>query len=434
MKSVAFYTLGCKVNQYESEALEELFIQEGYQVVDFSSPADVYVINTCTVTHHGDSKSRQIIRRAKKINPRAVVAVIGCYVQVSPDEVMAIRGVDIVIGTTDKSKIVELVEKARKGTQPLKAVREMDENEKFEELALERIHKGRTRAFVKIQEGCSQFCTYCIIPYARGPIRSRPPGKVIEQAVKLAALGYREVVLTGIHVTSYGKDLETGTGLLELIRQVHEIRGLDRIRLSSIEPTYFTDDIINEISQMHKVCRHFHLSLQSGCDETLKRMGRRYTAAEYRHVVEKLRKQIPGVAVTTDVMVGFPGETAEEFEQTYKFLQQLELSNMHIFKFSPRRGTPAAKFDRQISANIKDDRSSTLIGLAARCRKRFHDRFVGSSLGVLYEQESRDVKGCYEGLTDNYIRVLVDTREELNNQIISTRLTASREDYMMGEF
>lgn len=433
MKTVAFYTLGCKVNQYETEAMEELFIQEGYSIVDFGSPADVYVINTCTVTHHGDSKSRQAIRRAKKTNPEAVVAVVGCYVQVSPDEVTSIQGVDVVLGTADKSKVVELVEEAAKGGRPLKVVRNFSRKEDFEELALKQRHKGRTRAFVKVQEGCRQFCTYCIIPYARGPIRSRPANLVVEQVERLVQLGYREVVLTGIHVTSYGVDPGADTDLLGLIKRVHKIDGLDRIRLSSLEPTYMTEDVIKEIARLEKVCRHFHLSLQSGCDQTLNRMGRRYTTAQYRGIVERLKTELPGVAVTTDVMVGFPGETREEFEETYRFLQGLKLYNMHVFKYSPRKGTPAAGFDAQVGAGEKDERSSALLNLAAECRKSFHDGFVGKSLPVLYEQRNSSFPGCFEGLTDNYIKVLVPAGDDLNNKLITTRLTGSTKDYMTGE-
>ncbi|NLX87146.1 MAG: tRNA (N(6)-L-threonylcarbamoyladenosine(37)-C(2))-methylthiotransferase MtaB [Clostridiales bacterium] len=431
MKTVAFHTLGCKVNQYETEALEELFIQKGYRVVDFASPADVYVINTCTVTHHGDSKSRQAIRRAKKTNPDAVVAVIGCYVQVSPDEVLAVDGVDVVVGTADKSRLPELVERAVESGRPLKAVRDLGREEDFEELALRQRHKGRTRAFVKVQEGCRQFCTYCIIPYARGPLRSRPAEAVVRQVERLLELGYREVVLTGIHVTSYGVDSGADTDLLGLIKRVHSLQGLDRIRLSSLEPTFMTKEVIDEIAQLEKVCRHFHLSLQSGCDETLKRMGRKYTTGEYREIVERLKEALPGVAITTDVMVGFPGETREEFEKTYRFLRNLGLYNMHVFKYSPRKGTPAASFAGQVSAKEKDERSRALIDLAARCRKNFHDKFVGQSLDVLYEQWS-SLEGYYEGLTDNYIKVLSPTRDDLNNKLIKTMLVESSEDYMKG--
>ncbi|NLO25165.1 MAG: tRNA (N(6)-L-threonylcarbamoyladenosine(37)-C(2))-methylthiotransferase MtaB [Clostridiales bacterium] len=432
MKRVAFYTLGCKVNQYESEALEELFINEGYTVVGFDQSADVYVINTCTVTHHGDSKSRQAIRRAKRKTPDAVVVVMGCYVQVSPDEVMAVQGVDVVVGTADKSRVVSLVEEARRNVRPIKMVRDFRNDEGFEELALQQSHSGRTRAFVKVQEGCRQFCTYCVIPYARGPLRSRPVERVVEQIERLVELGYREVVLTGIHVTSYGVDTGTDIDLLGLIKRVHRIPGLDRIRLSSLEPTYVTAEFIGDIAGLRKVCRHFHLSLQSGCDETLKRMGRRYTAAQYREIVQRLKETLPGVAVTTDVMVGFPGETGKEFEKTYRFLEDLRLYNMHVFKYSPRRGTPAAAFPGQVSARDKDERSSALIDLASRCRKSFHNGFVGKSLKVLYEQKSSAIKGHYEGLTDNYIKVLVPANRDLNNRLIETRLLESSEDYMLG--
>lgn len=433
MRRVAFYTLGCKVNQYETEALEELFINEGYKVVDFSSLADVYVINTCTVTHFGDSKSRQAIRRAKRTNPEAVVAALGCYAQVSSEEVMAVQGVDIVAGTADKSRIVELVEQARDKMQPIKRVRDFARDEAFEELELKKSHKDRTRAFVKVQEGCRQFCTYCIIPYARGPLRSRPAEGVMGQVKGLVALGYREVVLTGIHITSYGADLDTGIDLLELIKRVHEIPGLDRIRLSSLEPTYITPGFIADIVRLKKVCRHFHLSLQSGCDDTLKRMKRRYTTAEYREIVQRLKRASPGVAVTTDVMVGFPGETGTEFNKTYEFLERLGLYNMHIFKYSPRKGTPAAAFADQISAGDKDKRSNALIELAARCRNKFHNSFIGESLEVLYERRNNVAKGHYEGFTDNYIRVLTPSILGLQNRIIKTKLLESREDCMMGK-
>ncbi|MFA6669615.1 MAG: tRNA (N(6)-L-threonylcarbamoyladenosine(37)-C(2))-methylthiotransferase MtaB [Bacillota bacterium] len=412
--------------------MEELFINEGYKVVDFNRAADVYVINTCTVTHHGDSKSRQVIRRAKRKNPDAVVVVMGCYVQVSPDEVMALQGVDVVMGTADKSRVVSLVEEAGRNARPIKLVRDFKSDEDFEELTLKKNHRGRTRAFVKVQEGCRQFCTYCIIPYARGPLRSRPAERVLGQIERLVELGYREVVLTGIHVTSYGTDHGTDIDLLGLIKRVHQIPGLDRIRLSSLEPTYITPEFIEEIAGLQKVCRHFHLSLQSGYDETLKRMGRRYTTAEYREIVQRLKETLPGVAVTTDVMVGFPGETGQEFKKTYGFLEDLKLYNMHVFKYSPRKGTPAAAFADQVSARAKDERSSALIALAARCRKNFHDHFVGKSLKVLYEQRSGLLKGHYEGLTDNYIKVLVPTDQNLNNRLIETRLLESREDYMLG--
>lgn len=432
MRKVAFYTLGCKVNQYETEALEELFINAGYEVVGFTRFADVYIINTCTVTHHGDSKSRQAIRRAKRTNPEAVVVAMGCYGQVSADEVLEIQGVDIVVGTADKAKVVELIEEIGEKPRPIKKVRDFNNNEAFEELFLKRSHKNRTRAFVKVQEGCRQFCTYCIIPYARGPLRSRPVEEVVRQVERMVELGNREVVLTGIHVASYGVDPGADIDLLGLIERVHQIPGLDRIRLSSLEPTYITPEFVERIAQMQKVCRHFHLSLQSGCDETLKRMNRKYTTKEYRKAVQGLKKALPGVAITTDVMVGFPGETEGEFNETYKFLKGLGLYNMHIFKYSPRKGTPAATFAKQVSAGDKRARSAVLMELATKCRKDFHDSFIEKTLKVLYEQRSRAIKGYYEGFTDNYIKVLVPTGENLKNKLIETKLLESREDYIIG--
>lgn len=432
MKSAAFFTLGCKVNQYETEGMEELFRKHGYTITSFDEKSDVYVINTCTVTHHGDSKSRQVIRRAKRRNPNALVVVVGCYVQVAADEVMAIPGVDLVVGTAEKTRIVELVEQVAKSAGPVNAVKDIEEIVEFEELELEYMHEGRTRAFVKIQEGCRQFCTYCIIPYARGPLRSRDPDRTYGQVQKLVGLGYQEVVLTGIHVTSYGKDLGKNTELIDVIRQLDKVEGLRRIRLSSLEPTYLTERIIADIARLDKVCRHFHLSLQSGCDQTLKRMGRRYTTKEYREIVDMLREYIPGVAVTTDIMVGFPGETDEEFDRTYEFLKEIGLSNMHVFKYSPRKGTPAAGYKGQIQAVVKDARSSRLIELAGKCRKAFHDRFVGRELEILFEQQSAYRNDFYEGLSDNYIKVIVPGGEELKNRIRKVRLNISKEDFMEG--
>ncbi len=431
MKTAAFYTLGCKVNQYETDAMEELFLKAGYKKVDFNQPADIYVINTCTVTHHSDSKSRQMIRRAKKQNPAALVVVVGCYAQVAYDELRMMPEADLIIGTVDKSRIIELVEKALKASDPVSAVREFRVEEFFDDLRLEKRHSGRTRAFIKIQEGCRQFCTYCIIPYARGPVRSRKPDRVVEEVEGLVSQGYKEIVLTGIHIASYGMD--TGdTDLLGIIKKVHRIEGLERIRLSSLEPTFLSKEFVEEISVLDKLCRHFHLSLQSGCDETLRRMNRKYTSGEYRRIVDRIRDRIPGVAVTTDVMVGFPGETDEEYSKTYEFLEQICLSDMHIFKYSPRAGTPAAGFKDQVDGRVKDSRSKELIKLADRCRKKFYGRFIGQTMDVLFEQWSKTVKGHYEGLTDNYIRVVVPADEDLNNRILQVNLAESRKDYVIG--
>jgi threonylcarbamoyladenosine tRNA methylthiotransferase MtaB len=335
---VAFYTLGCKVNQYETEAMAEAFEHAGYEIVDFEEAADVYVINTCTVTGLSSRKSRQAIRRARQLNSGAIVAAVGCYPQTAREEVESIPEVDIVAGTADRLKLPEYVEKFRSGGGRISEVGNIMKKHDFEDLKIER-YKGRTRAFLKIQEGCSQFCSYCIIPYARGPIRSRPAEDVADEVRKLSEAGFREVVLTGIHIASYGK----GQGkirLMDLIRLIHGMDGIERIRLGSIEPTMITEDFVAQAAAMEKLCPHYHISLQSGCDETLARMNRKYKTADYKKAVDLLREQIPDVSITTDVMVGFPGETEEEFSKTYEFLKMIRFAKMHVFKYSPRKGHP----------------------------------------------------------------------------------------------
>lgn len=420
MKTVAFYTLGCKVNQYETEAMGELFQRAGYEIVDSEEKADVYVINTCTVTNLGDRKSRQFIRRAKKINPEAIVAVVGCYAQTSPDEVLSIEGVNIILGTKDRNKIVAYVEKVKEESEKINAVEDIMQIKEFEEMTIGEI-KGKTRAFLKIQEGCNQYCTYCIIPYARGPVRSRKLEDIIKEVKRLADHGFKEVVLTGIHVASYGRDLEC-TSLLDVIRAVHEVDGIERIRLSSIEPTIATEEFVREISKMEKVCPHFHLSLQSGCDATLKRMNRKYTTGEYKTIVERLREYMPDLSITTDIMVGFPGETEEEFEATLNFVKEIQFSQIHVFKYSPRKGTPAAKYKNQVPAEIKNIRSEKLIELARESTIKYNERFIGRIKKVLFETASTEMEGYYEGLTDNYIRVFSKANPEAEGKLIPVRL------------
>ncbi|HHY91013.1 MAG TPA: tRNA (N(6)-L-threonylcarbamoyladenosine(37)-C(2))-methylthiotransferase MtaB, partial [Clostridiales bacterium] len=318
METVAFYTLGCKVNQYETEAMKELFEKAGYTIVEAEGKADVYVINTCTVTNLGDRKSRQFIRRAKRNNPESIIAVVGCYAQIAPEEVLSIEGVNLILGTKDRNRIVEYVEQAKKSRGKINVVEDIMKADEFEEMPIEKM-QGKTRAYLKIQEGCNQYCSYCIIPYARGPIRSRKLEDIVHEVRRLEQHGFKEIVLTGIHIASYGKDLGKNT-LLDVIRSVHNAEGIQRIRLSSIEPTIMTEAFVEELSKLEKVCPHFHLSLQSGCDETLKRMNRKYTTDEYRRVVHRLRKIWPDVSITTDIMVGFPGETEEEFEKTMDFV------------------------------------------------------------------------------------------------------------------
>ncbi|QZY56544.1 tRNA (N(6)-L-threonylcarbamoyladenosine(37)-C(2))-methylthiotransferase MtaB [Crassaminicella profunda] len=431
MKKVAFYTLGCKVNQYETEAMGELFEKAGYGIVDSGEHADVYVINTCTVTNLGDRKSRQFIRRAKRKNPKAIIAVVGCYSQTSPEEVSAIEGVNIVLGTNHRKNIVEYVENIQEENEKINVVENIMEIQEFEEMTIGEI-KGKTRAYLKIQEGCNQYCTYCIIPYARGQIRSRRLEDIVKEVQRLAKNHFKEIVLTGIHVASYGKDFEN-TSLLDVIRSVHEVEGIERIRLSSIEPTIMTEDFVKTLANLKKVCPHFHLSLQSGCDETLKRMNRKYTTTEYKMIVERIRKYIKDVSITTDIMVGFPGETEEEFEKTMQFVEEIGFGQIHVFKYSKRKGTPAAKFENQVPSQIKNIRSERLIDLARKSLINYHEKFMNTPKMVLFETTSNEKEDHYEGLTDNYIRVLCQSNENLEGKILKVTLEKISGEVVIGK-
>ena len=431
MKKVAFYTLGCKVNQYETEAMLEMFKKDGYTQVDSEDFADVYVINTCTVTHMSDRKSRQYIRRMKKKNPDAIIAVVGCYSQVSPEEILDIEEVNLVMGTNERRQIVEEIKKIDTKNNKISTVDDIMKVRAFEEIEISQAN-GRTRAFIKIQDGCDRFCTYCIIPYARGgKVRSRDLESIVAEVKKLVANGYKEVVLTGIHVASYGKDIkDENANLLTVIKTINEIDGIERIRLSSVEPVLFTDEFVSEVSKMEKVCPHYHLSLQSGCDETLKRMNRRYTTAEYKEIVDRLRENIPNVAITTDVIVGFPGETNDEFSKTYEFLKDIELSQMHIFKYSPRKGTPASTMDNQIDPQMKQFRSDKLLNLNKENFEKFAGKFIGQEVDVLFEQSISE--NTYEGLTPNYIRVVVNSDKDIHGEILKVKLTDIKDEYVEG--
>lgn len=431
MKKVAFYTLGCKVNQYETEAMLEMFKKDGYTQVDSEDFADVYVINTCTVTHMSDRKSRQYIRRMKKKNPDAIIAVVGCYSQVSPEEILDIEEVNLVMGTNERRQIVEEIKKIDTKNNKISTVDDIMKVRAFEEIEISQAN-GRTRAFIKIQDGCDRFCTYCIIPYARGgKVRSRDLESIVAEVKKLVANGYKEVVLTGIHVASYGKDIkDENANLLTVIKTINEIDGIERIRLSSVEPVLFTDEFVSEVAKMDKVCPHYHLSLQSGCDETLKRMNRRYTTAEYKEIVDRLRENIPNVAITTDVIVGFPGETNDEFSKTYEFLKDIELSQMHIFKYSPRKGTPASTMDNQIDPQMKQFRSDKLLNLNKENFEKFAGKFIGQEVDVLFEQSISE--NTYEGLTPNYIRVVVNSDKDIHGEILKVKLTDIKDEYVEG--
>ncbi len=407
----------------------ELFEKEGYEKAETEDYADVYVINTCTVTHMSDRKSRQYIRRMKKKNPDAIIAVVGCYSQVSPEEILSIDEVNLVMGTNDRKKIVEEVKKID-ASRKVSTVDDIMKVKAFEEIEINKTN-GKTRAFMKIQDGCDRYCSYCIIPYARGRVRSRDLESIVKEVENLASNGYKEVVLTGIHVASYGKDIkDSDIKLLDVIKQINDIEGIERIRLSSVEPILFTDEFVEAVSTMDKVCPHYHLSLQSGCDETLKRMKRRYTTEEYKAIVDRLRAAIPNVSITTDVIVGFPGETNEEFDKTYEFLKDIELTHMHVFKYSPRKGTPAATMENQVDPSTKHDRSEKLLQLNEENFNKFGQKMLDKEFNVLFKQKVGDNK--YEGLTENYVKVIVESDNDISEQILKVKIKDVKNEFLEG--
>ena len=429
---VAFFTLGCRVNQYESEAMTEKFIREGYTVVDSSEAADVYVINTCTVTKMGDKKSRQFISRSKRLNNDAIIAVVGCYSQMSTDEVKSIEGVDVVLGTRNKGDVVYYVNKAREEGKLQVQVGEVLKNNRFEDLNIED-YQDKTRAFLKIQDGCNRFCAYCLIPYARGSVCSKDFNKVIEEIKKLASHGFKEIILSGIHTASYGVDLEGDVTLVNLLEEIEKLEGIERVRIGSIEPAFFTEEVVSRVKKMKKLCPQFHLSLQSGCSSTLKRMNRRYTAEEYEKIVNTLRKNIPDVSITTDVIVGFPGETEEEFKETYDFLSRLKLTKTHIFKYSIREGTKAATMPNQIDANVKEERSKLLLELNNKNEKEFISNYLNKEVDVLIEQEVNGKQGVFEGYSKNYIKVQVSNcTNDLKGKIVRCIIEETGVDCAFG--
>lgn len=428
---VAFATLGCRVNMYESEAMTEKFIKDGYTLVPFEDFADVYVVNTCSVTNMGDKKSRQMIGRARRINPEAIIAVVGCYAQISPNDVSLIEGVDVVLGTRNKSEIVYWVHRAKEEGKQFVQVSDVLKDKKFDELNIEE-YQDKTRAFLKIQDGCNRFCSYCLIPYARGAVCSKDPKKVLEECNKLAQHGFKEIILSGIHIASYGVDLKEDINLVNIIEEINKIDGIERIRIGSVEPGFFKEDTIERLAKFEKLCPHFHLSLQSGCDETLKRMNRRYTTEEYKNAVINLRKNIKDVSITTDIIVGFPGETENEFKKTYEFLKEIKLSKMHIFKYSIRKGTKAATMDNQIDGNIKEDRSKALMELNLKNEMEFMEKFSGRDEQVLFEQKVKGKNNTYEGYTHNYIKVFAESEENIEGKILEVKLNSVHEDFIYG--
>lgn len=431
MKKAALHNLGCKVNAYETEAMQHLLEEAGYEIVPFTQKADVYVINTCSVTNMADRKSRQMLHKAKKNNPDSIVVAAGCYVQTSEKEVLNDLSVDIVIGNDRKHDLVRLLEE-----YSLDSVNDTvddinDGKHDFEELFIDQT-KEHTRAFIKVQDGCNQFCSYCIIPYARGRVRSRRFENVIAEVERLAANGFKEVVLTGIHLSSYGVDFEEATGLLELIQAVNAVKGIERIRLGSLEPKIVTEHFASELSKLDKICPHFHLSLQSGCDATLKRMNRKYTTKEYERGCELLRKYFVHPAITTDVIVGFPGEAEEEFEQTKAYLEHIHFYEMHIFKYSKRKGTRAAVMPDQIDEQIKAARSEKLIALGHDMSKEFRKFYIGKNEEALFEEKAViGDKEYFVGYTKEYVKVAKKTDENLENQIVSGRISGMLTDEIL---
>jgi len=428
---VAFATLGCRVNQYESEAMIEKFLKEGYSLVDFNVLADVYVINTCTVTNMGDKKSRQMISRARRLNDAAVIAVVGCYSQIAPEEVSSLKGVDVVLGTRNKGDIVYWVNRFKEERIKVIKVDEVLKNTTFENLNIDE-YQDKTRAFLKIQDGCNRFCSYCMIPFARGAVCSKEPSKIIEEVKELAIHGFKEIILSGIHTASYGVDLKEDVTLVDVLEAIDKIPGIERIRIGSIDPTFFTEGVVDRIVRLKKLCPHFHLSLQSGCDETLKRMNRRYTAEEYSDIVKILRENISNVSVTTDVIVGFPGETEEEFEKTFKFLSDIKLTKMHVFKYSPREGTKAAQMKGQLDGTVKDIRSGRLIALDHEQEKEFMIKLLGTRVNVLFEELVKGTTNLYAGYSPNYIRVVVESDTDLSGKILEVSLEKFEEQHIFG--
>ena len=435
MSSVAFHTLGCKVNHYETEAIWQLFKENGYERTDFEKQSDVYVINTCTVTNTGDKKSRQVIRRAIRQNPDAVICVTGCYAQTSPAEIMAIPGVDIVVGTQERTKMLDYIEQYKSERKPINAVGNIMKNRVYEELDVPAF-TDRTRASLKIQEGCNNFCTFCIIPWARGLMRSRDPQEVIRQAQQLVDAGYLEIVLTGIHTGGYGEDLKD-YNLAQLLRDIEaNVKGLKRLRISSIEASQLSDEVIDVLRESKLVVRHLHIPIQSGSDTVLKRMRRKYTMEFFANRLDRLREALPDLAITSDVIVGFPGETEEEFMETYSFIRDQKFSELHVFPYSKRTGTPAARMEDQVDEDVKNERVHRLITLNDQLAVEYASRFEGEILEIIPEEKFKDDTGetFYEGYTDNYLKVVIPSTEDLIGKLVRVKITKAGYPINEGQF
>lgn len=429
MKKVAFITLGCKVNQYETNSMTQKFLQKGYEIVEATKQADIYIVNTCTVTNMSDRKSRQMLRRVKEQNQEAIVVACGCYVQVAKEEVEKIKEIDLALGNNEKKKIVEIIEKYQQDKEKITKIEAVGEQKEYVELG-ETTYTEKTRAVIKVQDGCDRFCSYCIIPYARGRVRSRKPENIVKEIREIAQKGIKEVVITGIHIASYGKDFKEKYQLIDLLEEINKIEGIERIRLGSIEPLLITEEFVKRMKKLEKICHHFHLSLQSGCDETLKRMNRKYTTKEFQQIVERLRKAYQDVILTTDIIVGFPQESEEEFEKTYQFLENIKFYKMHLFKYSPRKGTKAAQMKGQIDGKIKEERSQKLIELSNKNQKEYHDTYLGKEVEILWEEEKN---GVYQGHTKNYLLALMKSDKKLENKITKAKCIKSQIDHILLE-
>ena len=432
MSKVAFMTLGCKVNQADTEAMQGLFVARGYEVVSFESVADVYVLNTCSVTHLGERKSRQCIRRAIRTNPEAVVAVTGCYAQVAAAEVAAISGVDLIVGTQDRQRIVDLVEQAAKEDGQVQAVGNIMEVDAFEEMPLAEEAPGRTRAFLKIQEGCENYCTYCIIPYARGRLRSRSLESVRREAAKLIRQGFAEIVLTGIHLGAYGREWQDEKRTLAAaVREILALPDLGRLRISSMESIEVEPELLQIMSRDARLCPHLHLPLQGGDDRLLQAMNRHYTTADFAAQAAEIRDLLPDIAISTDIIVGFPGETEEMFANSLAFVENLSFAKVHVFPYSRRAGTPAASFVQQVPEDVKKERAQRMQDVALKSAARFAAAFVGRTMEVLFEHPGPD--GRPTGLTGNYLRVKLPSQtEDLAGRMLAVRLLEVREDWLEG--
>lgn len=414
-----FLHYGCKVNQYETNAMKQKFIDNGYKIVNFEEIADIYIVNTCTVTNMADRKSRQILRRPKQINPNSLLVIVGCYVQVGKKELEKIEEIDLILGNNEKNNIVEYVEKYKEKQSIVSDINNQKEYKDFGETT----YTEKVRAFIKIQDGCNNFCSYCIIPFARGRVRSRKIENVVSEITDIAKKGIKEVVITGIHIASYGIDFDNKIGLIDLLEKINKIDGIERIRLGSLEPKLITEQFIEKLSKLEKICDQFHMSLQSGCVETLKRMNRKYTTQDFEKGVKILRNAYPNSLLTADIIVGFPGETEEEFNTTYDFLKKIGFYKIHTFKYSKRKGTVAEKMPNQISSQLQEERSKKIIELSNEMQNSYNSSYVGKKVKVLFEEKEGEE---YKGHTSNYMLIRVKAEENLENEIKVVQIENNR--------